>query len=264
MPLEKIARVLGRRIHYVESGEGEAVLLLHGLGGSKVGWSGNLRALSRGRRVLALDQIGFGLSEKPAIDYTSGVLVEHLLEFLRQLGIGRASLVGSSMGGEVALRLALARPEKVAKLVLVASGGLRSDDGDPDVESGVDPSPPSLEGMREFLVSLFHDRGLVTEDLVHLAFENHEAYGDAETIRRFQRRRTLEAPLEDAELGAIRAPALIVWGRQDRLTPVSLGERMAKAIVSSRLVVLEECGHLPQIERAAEFNEVVDAFLSER
>jgi len=262
MPLEKIVRVLGRRLHYVESGEGEAVILLHGLGGSKIGWSGNLRALSRGRRVLALDQIGFGLSEKPRIDYTSGALVEHLLEFLRHLGIERASLVGNSMGGEVALRLALARPEKVSRLVLVASGGLRYDDG--DEEGGADPSPPSIDGMREFLASLFHDRGLVTEDLVRLAFDNHEAYGDAETIRSFQRRRLLEAPLEDADLGAIRAPALIVWGRQDRLTPLSLGERLRKAIVSSRLVVFEECGHLPQIEKSSEFNEVVSAFLSER
>ncbi|MBI3450171.1 MAG: alpha/beta fold hydrolase [Acidobacteria bacterium] len=261
MPPEKVARVHGSAIRYVEAGTGEAVVLLHGLGGSRLSFSANLRALSARHRVVAVDQVGFGRSDKPPLDYTSATFVDHLSGFLRETGIDRASLVGNSLGGEVAMRFALRWPGRVARLVLVASGGIRHDEG---AEWGeVDPTPPTIDGMREFLLSLFHDAALVTDDLVRLAFENHEAYGDAATIRRFRDRRKQDQPLRESELASIRAATLIVWGREDRLTPLSLGERLHDAIPGSRLAVIERCGHLPQVERAAEFNSLVAGFLAE-
>ncbi|HZE88219.1 MAG TPA: alpha/beta fold hydrolase, partial [Verrucomicrobiae bacterium] len=261
MPEEKIARVHGSAIRYVEAGTGEAVVLLHGLGGSRLSFSANMRALSARHRVVALDQIGFGRSDKPAIDYTAATFVDHLSGFLREIGIDAPSLVGNSLGGEVAMRFALRWPERLHRLVLVASGGIRHEEG---AEWGeVDPTPPTMEEMREFLLSLFHDAALVTDDLVRLAFENHEACGDAATIRRFRARRKQEQPLRDSELASLRAPTLIVWGREDRLTPISLGKRLHDAISGSRLAVIERCGHLPMVEKAAEFNGIVTAFLGE-
>jgi len=259
MPIEKTALVHGRRIAYVSSGEGEDVILLHGLGGSRLNWSGNLRALSARARVFALDQIGFGRSDKPPIAYTASEFADHLEGFMSAVGIARASLVGNSLGGEVAMRLALRSPGRVSRLVLVASGGMRRNEEERTEDA--EDSFSTLDETRAHLESFFHDAGLVTEDLVRFTFENQNRYGDAETIRRFGARRAIEPPLDEPDLAGIAAPTLVLWGRQDRVTPLSLGERISRAIPGARLVVIEECGHLPQIEKGAEFNRIVLEFL---
>jgi pimeloyl-ACP methyl ester carboxylesterase len=123
VPSEKDVTVLGFRLHYREAGQGEPVVLLHGLGGDGSRWGPNILPLATNFHVIALDQIGFGQSEKPLANYHNGMLSEFLVEFLKALGIQKASLVGNSMGGYVAAYTAVHYPDTVDRLVLVDGGG---------------------------------------------------------------------------------------------------------------------------------------------
>src|SRR5690242_16063636 len=112
-PIEKDATVLGFKLHYRELGQGPTVVLLHGLGGDSTRWERNIGPLSRDFRVVALDQIGFGQSDKPLANYDNRMLAEFLLRFLAAIGVAKASLIGNSMGAQVALHAAVQHPDVV-------------------------------------------------------------------------------------------------------------------------------------------------------
>src|SRR5262252_10923498 len=122
----KDVTVLGFKLHYLEAGRGAPVVLLHGLGGDGSRWGPNIEPLSRDFHVFALDQIGFGQSDKPLANYHTGMLAEFLVDFLKAANVGRASLVGNSMGASVALYTAVHFPHAVDKIVLADGGGFRS------------------------------------------------------------------------------------------------------------------------------------------
>src|SRR5262245_49524819 len=107
VPVAKDVTVLGFRLHYLEAGRGAPVVLLHGLGGDGSRWGPTIAPLARDFHVFALDQIGFGQSDKPLANYHTGMLAEFLVDFLKAVGVGRASLVGNSMGAGVALYTAV-------------------------------------------------------------------------------------------------------------------------------------------------------------
>src|SRR5215204_4964219 len=120
---QKEAVVFGQKIKYVEAGSGPVVVLLHGLGGNSTNWAFNTPALAQKFRVVVPDQVGFGQSDKPLINYRVGTYVDFLDKFLAELKVERATLVGNSMGGWVAALYALRYPAKVERLVLVDSAG---------------------------------------------------------------------------------------------------------------------------------------------
>src|SRR5215204_4240046 len=119
----KEAVVFGQKIKYVEAGSGPAVVLLHGLGGNSTNWAFNTPALAQKFRVIVPDQVGFGDSDKPLINYRVGTYVDFLDKFLAELKVERATLVGNSMGGWIASLYTLRYPAKVERLVLVDSAG---------------------------------------------------------------------------------------------------------------------------------------------
>ena len=123
---EKTVEVFGQKIHYVESGSGTTVILLHGLGGESGNWAATTPALASKFHVYALDQIGFGQSDKPLINYRVATLVEFLNAFCKKVGIDKASVVGNSLGGWTAAAFTLAYPDKVDRLVLVNVERFRS------------------------------------------------------------------------------------------------------------------------------------------
>src|SRR5262252_2380232 len=122
----KDVTVLGFKLHYLEAGRGAPVVLLHGLGGDGSRWGPNIEPLSRDFHVFALDEIGFGQSDKPLANYHTGMLAEFLVDFLKAANVGRASLVGNSMGAGVALYAAVHFPQAVDRIVLADGGGFRS------------------------------------------------------------------------------------------------------------------------------------------
>ncbi len=256
---QKQVEVLGQNINYVEAGSGPAVVLLHGLGGNLSNWAFTVPALSGKYRVVVPDQVGFGGSDKPQINYRIGTMVDFLHGFLKKLGIERATLVGNSLGGWISAAYALAYPERVERLVLVDSAGFAFE-GPKEVLLGLNPS--TLAGSRQMLRSIFYNPdSFATDAAVETFFTQKLKKGDSYTVDRFIDSIARKEDVLDGKLSGLRAPTLIVWGREDRLTPIASAERFAKEIRGSETVVIEKCGHVPQMEKPAEFNAALLKFL---
>ena len=261
----KDVTVLGFKLHYLEAGRGAPVVLLHGLGGDGSRWGPNIEPLAKDFHVFALDQIGFGESDKPLANYHTGMLAEFLVGFLKAAGISKASLVGNSMGAGVALYTAVHYPDMVDRIVLADGGGYRS-------AAGAVPPPPTPEAQRrrqlqnsvtrdetrEFFRILFHDKSLVTEKMVdeQLTLRLRAAF----TITKMQEAGE-RGSLSEQEVRAVKAPTLVVWGKYDELANPAGADRLEKAIPGARKVIIDNCGHMPQLERADEFNRLVRDFL---
>ncbi|MHB8652374.1 MAG: alpha/beta fold hydrolase [Terriglobia bacterium] len=259
MPPEKSVRVYGQEIRYYEAGAGPSVILLHGMVGTATDWARTLGPVSRKFHVYALDQIGFGRSSKPLIEYKIATFVDFLQEFMRVKRIPKATVVGNSLGGWIAVDFAATHPELVDRLVLVDASGL---DAPVHRNVPVDMNPSSLEGMRKVWELLFYNKDLATDSLVRSSWENRLQDGDSYTIQRLVAALVAGTQFEDSKVGSIRASTLLIWGRNDAVVPMEVGERFQKAIAGSKLVLIDHCGHVPQIEKPAEFNKVLTEFLA--
>jgi len=260
-PADKTATVYGAKIHYLESGSGPAVILLHGLGGDTSNWATTVAPLAAKFRVIVPDQIGFGRSDKPMLNYRVATLVDFLDGFMKQVGVERASLVGNSLGGFTAAAYALAHPEKVDRLVLVdAAGFALPKDFDPRTLSALNPS--TREQAKTILSMIFYNKALASDIAIDAILTRRVTAGDGYTIQRFIDSIAHGEDVLDGRLGGVKQPTLIVWGREDQLTPMWMAERFKKEIAGSELVVFDKCGHVPQMEKAAEFNAAVMKFLS--
>ena len=256
LPMEKVAAVFGQNIRYYEAGQGPVVILLHGLGAVKEVWMPSVAALAPKYHVYAIDQIGFGHSDKPLLDYKIATFVDFLQGFMLAQGIGKATLVGNSLGGWIALDFTAQHPAMVDKLVLVDSAGLPW----MNPSATVDLNASSLAATRTLLESLFYDKKMVTDGFVRQVFTDRMRNNDSYTIQRTMA--GFATPqFDDMKLGSIHAPTLVVWGRQDELIPLASGEKLHDGISGAKLVVFEQCGHVPQIEKPAEFNQALLDFL---
>ena len=262
-PVEKEILVFGQKINYVEAGSGPTVILLHGLGGSWRAWQPNIAPLAEKFHVLALDQIGFGKSDKPLVNYRIRTYVDFLDQFCKQLKIERPSLVGVSMGGWIAAAFTAAFPDRVDKIVLVdAAGYSPSKDLDPRALYALNPT--TREGMKALSAKVFYNKIFQTDAAIEAAIAARFAAGDGYTIDRISESIIRGEDFLDDTVKTIKRPTLIVWGRQDGLAPLSDGERFNKDIAGSKLVVFEECGHVPNFEKPSEFNTAVIDFLTSK
>jgi 4,5:9,10-diseco-3-hydroxy-5,9,17-trioxoandrosta-1(10),2-diene-4-oate hydrolase len=266
----KDVTVLGFKMHYLEAGKGAPVVLLHGLGGDGSRWGPNIEPLARDFHVFALDQIGFGQSDKPLANYHTGMLAEFLVGFLKAVNVPKASLVGNSMGAGVALYTAAKFPDVVDRIVLADGGGFRPTGDRP----AAPPTPEQLhrqqiqnsvtrEETREFFRILFHDKSLVTDKMVddQLAMRLRSAF----TITKVQESGAKGlGSLTEEQVRGVKAPTLIVWGKYDELANPAGADRLERTIPGSRKVIIDDCGHMPQLEKADEFNRIVRDFLTTR
>jgi pimeloyl-ACP methyl ester carboxylesterase len=207
------------------------------------------------------DQIGFGKSDKPLLDYSVQTYVDFLNEFLRQLKVEKASLVGESLGGWItALYTAEisggAHLIPVEKLVMVDAAGLKQDTPIPDL------NPSSLAAMRGVMEAVFYDTSWLNDDALRKVFTDKLSVHDGYTVRSLLANPLLEAERLDNRLGSIKAPTLVLWGKQDRLIPIAEGERYAAGIAGAKLVSFDKCGHVPPFEKTEEFVAAVTAFLN--
>jgi pimeloyl-ACP methyl ester carboxylesterase len=259
--VDKEVVVFGTKIHYVEAGTGPVVILLHGLGGSTQNWAFNIGPLSQKFRVIVPDQIGFGKSEKPFMNYRVGTYVDFLDQFCKELKIERASLVGNSMGGWVAAAYTIAYPQKVERLVLVdAAGYAPPADFDYRLLYGLNPS--TREMMKQVAARVFYNKMFQSDALIDAAMAARISAGDGYTVNMLIESIRRGEDFLDKGIKTIKQPTLVVWGREDGLTPVADGQRFSKDIAGSTLLVFDECGHVPQFEKAAEFNAAVMKFLA--
>lgn len=259
---EATATVYGAKIHYVEAGSGPVVVLLHGLGGNSTNWAFNIAALAQKYRVIVPDQIGFGKSDKPLINYRVATYVDFLDAFLKELKVERASLVGNSLGGWIAASYAIAHPEKVERLVLVDAAGLMPAQ-DFDMPLLIKLNPSTLEGMKDLVSRVFYNKQLFMSDaFIEASMRARINAGDGYTIRSITESILRREDFLDKSLSAIKQPTLVIWGREDGLLPLADGQRFQKEIPGAQLLVLDQCGHVPQVEKAAEFNAAVLKFLA--
>lgn len=224
--VERDAFVRGYRMHYLEAGRGAPVVLLHGLGGDGSRWGPNIAPLAASFRVIALDEIGFGQSDKPLANYHIGMLAEFLVDFLKVIGVPKASLVGNSMGGSIAAFTAIHYPEMVDRLVLSDVGPYRPSAPPPpnahlrQIQNGV-----TRDETREFFRILFYDKSLVTDAMVeeNLALRLRSAFAITKVLESASNG---IGTVNEEEIRTIKAPTLIVWGKYDELVgpPERTGE----------------------------------------
>ena len=252
---EVALKVRGKSIQLFRGGEGPPLLYLHGAG--TVGWMPAHDRLAARRRVFLPVQPGFGESE--GYDEIEDIedLVFHTLDVMDELALPQADVVGLSLGGWLAAELALRHPSRVRRLVLVDAAGTRVV-GVPRANVFLAPVPKARE-------LLFHDP---TSKIALALMPDAPPPGALETILRGREAaaRLLWHPHTayrklTSRLGRITAPTLVVWGANDRLLPLAYGEAYATGIPGARLVVIDECGHLPPFEQPARFVEAVLKFL---
>lgn len=260
-PEDKTIAVFGQTIHYWDVGSGPVLVLVHGLGSGKAeDWGRVIAPLSQKYRVIALDQVGFGHSDKPLVDYRIQTYVDFLNEFLRELKVEKANLMGESLGGWISALYVVevsggAHLVPVEKLVLVDAAGLKQDKPIPNL------NPSTLADMRKLMEAVFYDTSWLTEEMLHTIFTDKLAKHDGYTVHSILSGPALSSELLDGRLADVHVPTLVVWGKQDTLLPIASGERYATGIAGAKLVSFDQCGHVPPVEKTAEFVSVVEAFL---
>jgi 2-hydroxy-6-oxonona-2,4-dienedioate hydrolase len=265
-PVSKQVEIYGQKIHYLEAGSsGPTVILLHGLGGDATNWALTIPALASKYHVYVLDQIGFGKSDKPIVNYRVATLVEFLDQFYRKLGIEKATLVGNSLGGWTAAAFAIAHPQKVDKLVLVCAAGYTAkryggQELSKEIYSALNPS--TTADLKRLFGAVFYDKAMSSDAFVAQAFTAKLKRGDGNTINSFIDSILRGEDFIDDKVKTIKAPTLVIWGREDRLTPLAMGEAFAQDISGAQKVIIEQCGHVPQLEKAQVFNSALLKFLA--
>ncbi len=264
-PVAKDVQVLGQKIHYLEAGSGPTVILLHGLGGDASNWAATVPALSKSFHVFVPDQIGFGASDKPLANYRVGMLVDFLDGFCKKLAITKATVVGNSLGGWTAMAFTIAHPDKVERMVLVDSAGFSFEHlggSKPTREMLEVMNVSTVEGAKTLIGIIFANKSMATDAVAETFLAEHLRRNDGYTIERFIDSLMRGEDVVDGKLAKIKVPTLVVWGREDLLTPLAGGKMMANEIAGSEIVILDRCGHVPQIECAAPFNAALIKFLS--
>jgi 2-hydroxy-6-oxonona-2,4-dienedioate hydrolase len=260
LPPPESVSVRGQKIAYYQAGKGSTVILIHGLGADSRHWAASIDALSQNFRVIALDQIGYGQSEKPLMRYTVENFSDYLDGFLQVLKISKASLVGNSLGGWVALDFTIRHPQRVEKLVLVDAAGLRPTTALKMPEGGQKTLSPL--NTHWFFDLMEANKQWATTDLGPNAFERHVQNGDSYTVASSVAEMITGRDFEDKKLGKVHVPTLIIWGRDDVLIPLPMGEKLHQGIAGSQMVVIDGTGHIPMVGKPAEFNKAVRKFLS--
>ena len=278
-PLQRVHDVhVGRsRISTLTMGEGPDILLLHGLGATKASFFEAAAALSRAHRVHALDLPGFGSSSKPAFAaYDAGYFADAVLGVMDAMGIERAHIVGNSLGGRVAIEVGLRNPDRVGALGLLCPAVAFVRRGyDPIVrllrpELGVLPHRFTRGMVANQFWSLFADRDQVDPSVADVVVEEFQRiYGSAGARLAFlsaARNVYLERPFgRDGfypRLAELEPPALFVWGSHDKLIPTAFARQVAEWLPGAEQIVLEDCGHVPQVERSAQTNGLLQRFFA--
>jgi pimeloyl-ACP methyl ester carboxylesterase len=264
----------GASVNYVEIGEGEPLLFIHGVSGCWQNWLENLpHFAAAGRRCVALDLPGFGASPLPEWPIEMGRYGDLVREFCEAVGIEGAAVVGNSMGGLVAVELALGAPELVERLVLVSAAGIINT-WRPEERAVV------TAWWWQRMAPFFADRGrqiVARPRLRRVVFGSIVRYPNRladdllveQILGGLRQADGFEAALVDLittdvreQIATLAMPTMIVWGMSDRVVPVNAAASYHRRIPHSRLEIFERTGHVPQLERPLRFNAVLEDFLT--
>jgi pimeloyl-ACP methyl ester carboxylesterase len=273
MPVHTVL-VHGQRIAYLDVGEGPPVILIHGFGGSMWQWEYQQHTLSQHFRVVTLDLPGAGLSDKPEIDYRPDQMLDFFLGFMDAVKIPQATLVGNSMGAGLAIGMALEYPTRVAKLVLV--DGLPQHVMEkltsPSVRRALETRAPDwlisfgnmLFGglmIESVLKEIVHDPALLTPAVIERSNRNRQRPGIIKPIMAVRENLPLWESEFAVRVGTITHPTLVLWGEEDRVFPIAVGEELHQIIKGSQFIRIPKAGHIPQWERPDVVNQELITFI---
>ncbi|WP_207886596.1 alpha/beta fold hydrolase [Pseudomonas sp. 30_B] len=258
----------GLRLHYLDNGSGDTVLFIHGSGPGASGHS-NFKQnypdfAAAGHRVLVPDLPGYGASDKPETDYTLDFFVDAMFGLLDALDIPRCTLVGNSLGGAIAMKMALDQPQRIARLVLMAPGGLMEKEQYYLQMEGIQKMGAAFangelndaDGMRRLLSLQLFDASQISDETVN----------ERVAVVKQQPRCVLtrmQVPNLASQVAQLSCPILGFWGMNDKFCPSSGAQTLMDACSNIRFVLLSECGHWVMVEHRALFNREVLAFLEE-
>jgi pimeloyl-ACP methyl ester carboxylesterase len=249
------------RVRYAEAGKGYAVLLIHGLGGSIESWTNNIEELAKSLRVVTVDLPGFGLSDKPKMSYTIKFYRDFVVRFLQLLQLDQVSMVGSSLGGHIAAEVAIDHPDLVRRLVLISPPGAlpSSFKGTPALKRYAKVvNAKSIPQVKKALSVV--DNKPVDNAYAELVYQKLSMPGAKEAFLSALAG-SAQAPRLNKRLDRIKAPTLLLWGKEDTMIPVKFVEAFV-TLKNCRIVMLENCGHRPHVDRPELFNRIVADFLS--
>ena len=272
----KSIEIHGHRVSYRSGGSGPVLVLIHGMAGSSASWRLVLPALAERFTVIAPDLLGHGDSEKPRGDYSLGAFASGVRDLLLALGHERATVVGQSLGGGIAMQFAYQFPERCERLVLVSSGGLGEEVNFllralalPGAEFVLPLACTNwLHGAGVNVAGWLARIGLHTSPHLTEIWESYGSLADTETRTAFVH--TLRSVVDitgqrvsaaDRLYLAPEIPTLIVWGDHDHIIPVAQGRATHEAIPGSRLEIFEHAGHFPHCEQPDRFSKVLIDFM---
>lgn len=237
---------------YVEEGEGEVLLLLHGLMGALSNWEDVVNAFKGKYRVIIPM---LPLYDLPLL--TTGVksLAKFVHKFVKHKQLKNITVLGNSLGGHVGLIYTLAHPEEVKALVLTGSSGLYE-----NAFGGSFPRRESYDFIKEKVEYTFYDPAIATKELVDEVFQT--VNDRTRVIRILAMAKSAIRHNMAKELHKITIPVCLIWGKDDKITPPDVAEEFNKALVNSELNWIDKCGHAPMMERPEEFNEYLAKFLN--
>jgi pimeloyl-ACP methyl ester carboxylesterase len=273
IPIQTVL-VLGQRIAFLDVGTGPSVILIHGFGGSMWQWEHQQHALSQHFRVLTLDLPGSGFSDKPEIEYRPDQMLDFCVGFMDAVRIPQATLIGNSMGAGLAIGMALEYPARVAKLVLIDGlpQHIMKKLTSPSVRRAMETRAPAwlvslgnwLFGglmIESVLKEIVHDPALLTPAVIERSNRNRLRPGLIAPIMAARENLPLWESGFATRLGAITHPTLVIWGEEDRVFPIAVGEELHQAIKGSRFTRIPNAGHIPQWEQPDLVNQSLIAYI---
>jgi pimeloyl-ACP methyl ester carboxylesterase len=266
----------GDRIAYREAGRGPALLLIHGMAGSSATWQAIIPQLSKKFRVIAPDLLGHGMSAKPRGDYSLGAFAVFLRDLLDELGVNRATVIGQSLGGGIAMQFSHQHRDYCERLALIGSGGLGPDLSPllrmlsaPGAEFVLPVvAPQRVLSLGNKLGSWLTSAGIQSPRAGEM-WNAYSSLSDAQTRRAFLRtlrsvvdhRGQAVSALNKLHL-ATGLPTLLIWGDHDRIIPVAHAYAAHDAVAGSRLEVLKGVGHFPHAEAPMAVADILEDFIA--
>jgi len=258
-PTPEMIEVDGAKIRHLKAGPdgGTPILLIHGFAADLFGWMFNQGDLAADRPVYALDLPGHGGSSKQVADGSAAGLAKVVLGYMEKAGIERAHLVGHSLGGAIAVEVALAAPERVAALTLISPAGFGSEINGPFIAGVLSETRPRK--LRPYLEMLTADPSLVTADMVEEVLKFKRLDGAQQALQAVADANfegsTQRGSVRD-RLAQVKVPVQVIWGEADQILPAKHGEGLPDNVKVRRIA---GAGHIPQMEKAAEVNAAIRA-----
>jgi pimeloyl-ACP methyl ester carboxylesterase len=241
---------------------GTPILLLHGLGGSIESWTNNISFLSTKFRIIALDLPGFGMSDKPKIKYTINFYVSFLEKFIKRIKLSHFFIIGSSLGGHIAVEFTLRNRKMVDKLILISPAGSlpKTFKGTKELKKYIGiVNAKSSKDVSRILTSI--DNSMINRSYADAIYKRLSLPGAKEAFISALKGSAM-APRYNNKLEIIDIDMLLIWGKEDRMIPLRFIHPFLEH-GKSRIIILENCGHRPHVETPKLFNKVVNDFLLE-